>query len=564
MATSASRLRQILGRIAVALVIITPMAYALSACAPTSSDTHSTTVRSDQATTLDLGHGADLIIPPGAMTAGAVVTARFGKAPSGAWDQVKPLATPVELISNPPNAIHGLLTLEFPVPTPPKGVDPANLYGVSTFNQVTHTWTPYASQYDRARHKVVALIPHFSWWDPTSWDWVGIAGRINQDVGEAVGKRASAPTCASRPPAWVNLLAGVTTDAAVAVRACAQAQGNILDVEMVNNRPYGMVMQYGSAVKWGWHEEGSSAKDIALNKLADALLGPNQLYLPPLGRASVGIVETSGTSQARFRIGPTAASLYVDFVSYAADYLIGKIPFVGECASYLAGFVTDRSPMAIRDNLVSSGDCLLSSYESEVASGALGQASVDQFASTLAGLKSATLIGQLWQVYGVEWQFLDLFVDTVLVGDNGGLGAGFSVLAHYTYTPPPSVSHTAPAPAPVTPAPVTPAPVTPAPVTPAPTPKTYTEQEGHYGANTFTDPYNASGMGTKIAAGAYVQVSCKVYAPQIASVNPDGYWYRIASSPWNNGYYAAANTFMNGDPWGGPYTHNTDFNVPNC
>jgi surface antigen len=95
-------------------------------------------------------------------------------------------------------------------------------------------------------------------------------------------------------------------------------------------------------------------------------------------------------------------------------------------------------------------------------------------------------------------------------------------------------------------------------------PQTWTEQEGHYGANTFVDPYNASGQDSRISAGAYVQVSCKVYAPQIASANPDGYWYLIASSPWNNQYYAVANTFMNGDPWNGPYTHNTDFNVPNC
>ena len=62
----------------------------------------------------------------------------------------------------------------------------------------------------------------------------------------------------------------------------------------------------------------------------------------------------------------------------------------------------------------------------------------------------------------------------------------------------------------------------------------------------------------------WVNVSCKVYDPYIASVNPDGYWYRIASSPWNNELLSPANTFMNGDPWGGPYTHNTDFKVPDC
>lgn len=100
---------------------------------------------------------------------------------------------------------------------------------------------------------------------------------------------------------------------------------------------------------------------------------------------------------------------------------------------------------------------------------------------------------------------------------------------------------------------------------PSPTPAaTRSEQEGHHGANTFTDYHNASGMGPRIGVGQWVQVSCKVYDPTIQSASPDGYWYRIQSSPWNNAYYAVANTFMNGDPWDGPYTHNTDFSVPNC
>jgi hypothetical protein len=104
------------------------------------------------------------------------------------------------------------------------------------------------------------------------------------------------------------------------------------------------------------------------------------------------------------------------------------------------------------------------------------------------------------------------------------------------------------------------------PPTPAPpAPQVWLEQETpNHPVNTFTNYHNASGMGSPIAAGAWVQVSCKVYDPTIQSVNPDGYWYRIASAPWNNVYYSPANTFMNGDPYGGPYTHNTDFAVPNC
>lgn len=131
---------------------------------------------------------------------------------------------------------------------------------------------------------------------------------------------------------------------------------------------------------------------------------------------------------------------------------------------------------------------------------------------------------------------------------------------------PPPTSLAPPPPAPPPPAPSAPSPPPPSPP-PPPTsqPRTWSEQQGSLGANTFTNPYNASGMGVKIQPYQRVEVSCKVYAPQIASANPDGYWYRIASAPWKNRYYAVANTFWNGDiPGQKPYTRNTDWAIPNC
>lgn len=134
--------------------------------------------------------------------------------------------------------------------------------------------------------------------------------------------------------------------------------------------------------------------------------------------------------------------------------------------------------------------------------------------------------------------------------------------AHATATPTPSpVSHGGPPPTPTPTPPPTPTPTP----TPVPQQQTWTEQEGDLGANSFANPHNASGVGPHLDAMTYVQVSCKLYDPYIASVNPDGYWYRIASANWNNNYYVAANTFWNGDiPGQKPYTHNTDWNVPNC
>ncbi|MFD7836176.1 hypothetical protein [Streptomyces sp. NPDC059761] len=55
-----------------------------------------------------------------------------------------------------------------------------------------------------------------------------------------------------------------------------------------------------------------------------------------------------------------------------------------------------------------------------------------------------------------------------------------------------------------------------------------------------------------------------MYAPEIVSARGDGWWYRIATSPWNGSYYAAANAFMDGDAPGQNPLTNTDLSVPVC
>jgi hypothetical protein len=94
----------------------------------------------------------------------------------------------------------------------------------------------------------------------------------------------------------------------------------------------------------------------------------------------------------------------------------------------------------------------------------------------------------------------------------------------------------------------------------------WTRQQGYNrsGSPTFRDPSGVADPGEKVAFEQFVTVSCKVFAPSIPSVYPDGYWYRLADPPWNDLYYAAANTFLNGDDPAGPYTHSTDFAVPDC
>ena len=93
---------------------------------------------------------------------------------------------------------------------------------------------------------------------------------------------------------------------------------------------------------------------------------------------------------------------------------------------------------------------------------------------------------------------------------------------------------------------------------------TYTETVGGP-THTWTNYSNAGGTeGPTISTGTSVQVGCVVQGFKVADGNTN--WYRIASSPWNNAYYASADAFYNngatsGSLHGTPYV---DPRVPSC
>ncbi|MGH3185668.1 MAG: hypothetical protein ACRDPY_00810 [Streptosporangiaceae bacterium] len=93
---------------------------------------------------------------------------------------------------------------------------------------------------------------------------------------------------------------------------------------------------------------------------------------------------------------------------------------------------------------------------------------------------------------------------------------------------------------------------------------TFTETVGGP-THTWTNYSNAGGYeGATIPTGKSVQISCVVRGFKVADGNTN--WYLIASSPWNNAYYASADAFYNngatsGSLRGTPYV---DPNVPAC
>jgi hypothetical protein len=419
------------------------------------TDPASVTVETDTTTTVAIGGGAHLIIPPGAMPSGTVVHATYKNPPGGQWGSLSPLRSPIHLTTEPANAIHGLLTLEFPAPAGYSGA--GGQFGISTYRDDTQDWVPVDSRYDAARHMIVAQIEHFSWWNPFSWDWASLFARVNQRIGQIIGKRADASKCTrgQRVPSWVKQLAGVTNEPAVAIRSCAEGEDGVLAVELRNNRPYSMYLHYGSAVKWGWHEKGSSADDIARNALGDRLAGKNELYLPPLGRASIGILKTSGLKQ--FQAGFGYRSLGVDALAVVLGNLVGKIPRAGTCLEGLFETpVPDFSPGMIRDGVVKNFNCVV---KEAARAGYFDDATISELKSFS---RSLTVAGFVLTMGDYEWKFLDLFVDGVVVEDTG-LGAGFSVwgASSTTVTSPPPKPAFTPSPRP-TPTSSSPSPTSPA------------------------------------------------------------------------------------------------------
>jgi hypothetical protein len=94
------------------------------------------------------------------------------------------------------------------------------------------------------------------------------------------------------------------------------------------------------------------------------------------------------------------------------------------------------------------------------------------------------------------------------------------------------------------------------------TPTYYTETPESNAITTFSDYEDATNDGQEIMLGETVEVSCKVFAPEVESTEPEGFWYRIHSKPWNDKYYAVANAFRN--ITGAGEGIDTDPNVPNC
>jgi hypothetical protein len=384
-----------MGRGLVVAVAIALVASLLTACGapaalPWNSIQTNRTVASTGKTVVPLGLGASVAIPPGSAPAGSTVSVSEVGAPSEWPSYEESLRSPVHLKVSTGN-LTGPARISFPYDpaTVPPGIDPGNFFGISTYDTTSAQWLVVPSTVDTTDHMITAEVNHFSWWNPFSWDFDDLFNDLSQDVLQTIGLRTAAPVCSG--PEYPSYIRSVTTESAASdpLRSCSDVSSGILEVKMTSNRSYGMIMTYPVSVQWGWHASGGSILDKLLDATIDHFLPSNELYIPALQAASVGIPDTNFTN-ATFNARATLASM----VPNIADMVIPALPgdtevakqAIVSCGNLLASFDAPVTAGSVLDDVNSVADCLTVAIKAAIASGVLSADDISQLSKSQATL----------------------------------------------------------------------------------------------------------------------------------------------------------------------------------
>lgn len=230
--------------------------------------------------------GGALNVPDGAVPEGVEVQTFTGGAPELPTDAIS-VADPIDLTTSTGQQPDGPVTLSYPYDPAevPEGIDPADIYGIGTYNEQTQTWEPLPVTFDPDTPPVELLaasvatssetestegtateqldpisaapvgqtlaevasdtapmveawadvdptslgtmsaeLDSFSWKWPSFWPADDVATATAQLIGEIAGKRVPGPECTSentRVPAWA--VPNVDDTDGAALRTCAEA-----------------------------------------------------------------------------------------------------------------------------------------------------------------------------------------------------------------------------------------------------------------------------------------------------------------------------------------------------
>lgn len=174
------------------------------------------------------------------------------------------------------------------------------------------------------------------------------------------GRSSESPQCGSGPP-WVQA-SGLTLDRWNPIVGCLRSEGDLAVVELVNNRPFGVVLRYGHQVEFGWADQGVGLP--ALYRKIQQEGAADGLYIPAQKRAAIGVKPFEGATGS-FRSQPTPLSMVLDFILDTADVGSDKLLEVSSdkrCAGALGKLVfedaSDDLGALVTAAAVQAVDCL--------------------------------------------------------------------------------------------------------------------------------------------------------------------------------------------------------------
>ena len=418
--------------------------------------------------TIALKGGEKLTVPAGAISGNAPVRSAYTT--SAAWSGNTPASPEVTFTTT--GRLMGKPVLSLKVSGPLASAAASGALHLAFRSSAPGGWTDYPVTYNAHNHTVTAALTHFSTWEFWTWDWDSILADISQTAGEWEGRRAtSVPDCSGGPatPSWYDTSAGISNDPGLVVRSCVKGHtGNVLDVEMVNNRPYGLILNYGgAAVQWGWHADPASVTDALRDAIGDAAAhASGGLYLPPLSSASVGIMDLGNGANHTFSITPTPATILgdaLDMTLNTADFIRNSVftgakkwgsdvfaaAASGACSQFLSGYTIAQIPdESTVMSWLSGAPACIRDILAVAAHNEISQADGADQDTINALAKADTVFQQLVKADEVvSWEndagnVLDFAVDQKAAAVPQ-LGYGFSVLDHYTYQGPTTPTQTA-------------------------------------------------------------------------------------------------------------------------
>lgn len=405
-----------------------------------------------------LRDGMTLIVPAAAVSDDDPVSPTYPD--TNSWADHTAASPAVRLSTS--GQVNGQPTLLFAVPAALRQQAAAGDLQAAYASNDPSGWTEAETSYNGADHIEAVSVPQLGTWRFWTWNWSEVAKSTTHSLDRLIGQRApTGANCDSglQPPAWYSGSAGVDNDPAVIVRSCVQghAGDDTLDVEIVNNRPYGLILRYDTApIVYGRHDPANTLPDMLRDVIGDASVAHGRgLYLPPLSQASLGIENIGDAATDAFTVEPTAATVTADMADALGGLLIDKAAegaserlesnaLAAAATSSCSDAVTDASGAlpsltTIYTWLTGFGLKCLKDILAVAGSGELKQgvnpSTLSTFTSWVGKFNALvdggwTAVIDIIRLVGKLGNVLDFIVDQA-TATVPGLGFGFTVTAHH-------------------------------------------------------------------------------------------------------------------------------------